>query len=307
VAQAQTALAQVESRAILLSAYVQASLADQRLVVARRREELADRLFGSAQARLELGATGELDVNLAQIEKGRVRGDLVQAEALLASRQTLLGILCGLAPSTNLILTSNHASPPEISGVHEQLDALYSLAEKERADLLAIRRQQDALSSEIGRLRRDAIPNLIVALDYQRDLPGQDFWGGTLGLAFPFWNRNQGPIAQVRSSELQRQAEERLLLTRIRGEVALAHRKLQLLRVQVKDYQKDVLPPAERNIELLRRGWQAGKFDLFRVITASRELTDTRLRLLDLLEDLWLAAIELERSVGTPLLVGVPQ
>ena len=78
------------------------------------------------------------------------------------------------------------------------------------------------------------------------------------------------------------------------------------IRDRVKEFQKDVLPPAERNIELLRRGWQAGKFDLFRVITASRELTETRLRFLDLLEDLWIAAIELERSVGAPLLVGVP-
>ena len=127
-----------------------------------------------------------------------------------------------------------------------------------------------------------------------------------MGLSFPFWNRNQGPIAQMQATELQRQAEERLLLTRIRGEVMVAHLKLQLLRVQVKEFQKDVLPPAERNIELLRRGWQAGKFDLFRVITASRELTETRLRFLDLLEDLWIAAIELERSVGAPLLVGVP-
>ncbi|MFO0623734.1 MAG: TolC family protein [Polyangia bacterium] len=306
VAQAQTSFAQVESRALLLSAYVQAALADQRLVVARRREDLAAQLLASANARLELGATGALDANLAQIEQGRVRGDVAQTEALLASRQTQLGILCGLSPLTKLVLTTDHSTPPQLANSSEQLESLYALAEQGRADLLAIRRQQSALSSDVSRLRREAIPNLTVAFDYQRDLPGQDFVGGTVGLTFPFWNRNQGPIAQVTAQELQRQAEERLLLTRIRGEVAVAHRKLQLLRVQVKAFEKDVLPPAERNIELLRRGWQAGKFDLFRVITASRELAETRLRFLDLLEDLWLAAIELERAVGAPLLVGVP-
>ena len=46
VAKAQTELAQVESRALLLTAYVQASLADQRVAVARGREELAERLLG---------------------------------------------------------------------------------------------------------------------------------------------------------------------------------------------------------------------------------------------------------------------
>jgi cobalt-zinc-cadmium efflux system outer membrane protein len=304
VAKAQTELAQVESRALLLSAYVQAAFAEQRVAVARGREETADRLLGSARTRLELGATGELEVNLAQIELGRVRGERVQAEVVMSSRQTVLGILCGLPVSTPLVLSTSHAAPPVLDAA--PLDDLYVLAETERADLLAIRRQEAALKSEEARLRREAVPSLLLAFDYQRDLPGQTFLGGTVGLTLPMWNRNQGPLAQVHATEHQRQAEERLLRTRIRGEVALASRKLQLLRVQVQEFQQNVLPPAERNMELLRRGWQAGKFDLFRVITASRELTETRLRLLDLLEDLWVAAIELERAVGAPLLQGVP-
>ena len=204
------------------------------------------------------------------------------------------------------LLTTSHTVPPLIETTYEGADSLYSLAEQVRSDLLVIRRQEVALDREESRLHREAIPSLLVAFDYQRDLPGQTFWGGTVGLSLPIWNRNQGPIAQVRASEQQRQAEERLLRTRIRGEVTLAHRKLQLLRKQVEEFQKEVLPPAERNIELLRRGWQAGKFDLFRVITASRELMEARLRHLDLLEELWVAAIELERAVGAPLLQGVP-
>ena len=216
----------------------------------------------------------------------------------------MLGILCGLPVSPPLVLSTSHAAPPVLDAA--PLDDLYVLAETERADLLAIRRQEAALKSEEARLRREAVPSLLLAFDYQRDLPGQTFLGGTVGLTLPMWNRNQGPLAQVHATEHQRQAEERLLRTRIRGEVALASRKLQLLRVQVQEFQQNVLPPAERNMELLRRGWQAGKFDLFRVITASRELTETRLRLLDLLEDLWVAAIELERAVGAPLLQGGP-
>ena len=305
VAKAQTALAQVESRALLLTSYVQASLAEQRVMVALGREETAEQLLLSARARLELGATGELEVNLAQIEKGRVRAERAQTEVMLIGRQTQLGILCGLAPTNKLLLTTSHTVPPLIDTTYERTDSLYSLAEQVRSDLLVIRRQHVALDREESRLHRDAIPSLLVAFDYQRDLPEQTFWGGTVGLSLPIWNRNQGSIAQVRASEQQRQAEERLLRTRIRGEVTLAHRKLQLLRKQVEEFQKEVLPPAERNIELLRRGWQAGKFDLFRVITASRELMEARLRHLDLLEELWVAAIELERAVGAPLLQGV--
>jgi outer membrane protein TolC len=74
-AKAQTALAQVESRALLWTTYMQASLADERVRVARKREEIAEQLLRSAQARMELGATGGLEVNLAQVERGRVRGE----------------------------------------------------------------------------------------------------------------------------------------------------------------------------------------------------------------------------------------
>lgn len=305
VAEAETAFSRIEARALLKTFYVQAALAEQRVAVSKSREELADRLFASARARLELGATGELETNLAQIELGRVRADRVQAEADAETRLTALRILCGLSPHARLRLESHQAEPPTLPAAQQQLPTLHALAESERADLLAIKRQQRSLLTDGSRLRREVVPNLVLSFDWQRDLPGQEFFGGTIGITLPVWNRNQGPLAQLTASELLRRADERLLRTRIFGEVSLAHRKLELLRAQVGEFKKDVLPPAERNIDLLRRGWQAGKFDLFRVITASRELAETRLRLLDLLESLWLAAIELERAVGVPLLNGV--
>lgn len=303
-AKAQTALAQVESRALLWTTYMQASLSDERVRVARKREEIAEQLLRSAQARMELGATGGLEVNLAQVERGRVRGERTQAEVQLTNRHAALGILCGVTPGTPLLLTSSHMAPPQLATTDVSLPSLLAMAEAHRADLAAVRLQEQALAAEVSKLRREAVPNLVLSFDYQRDLPGQEFWGGTVGLTLPVWNRNQGPLAQVHAAELQRQAEERLLRTRIHGEVAAAQRKLVLLRSQVREFEQEVIPPAERSIELLRQGWQAGKFDLFRVITASRELAETRLRLLDLLEELWATAIETERVVGMPLLVG---
>ena len=163
-------------------------------------------------------------------------------------------------------------------------------------------RQRGALRSERTRLIRETVPSPVLSIDLQRDLPGQEFYGGAVGLTLPLWNRNQGPLAQVAASEVAQKNEERLLRVRVRNEVALAHRKMALLRSQEEVFAQTVLPQAERNLELLRRGWQAGKFDLFRVITASRELAETRLRHLDLLDELWKASVELERAVGVPIL-----
>jgi cobalt-zinc-cadmium efflux system outer membrane protein len=302
VAEAQTELAHVETRALLQTAYMQAALSEQRVVVAQNREALANQFLASAATRLQLGATGALEVNLAQIEKGRVQADRVQAQIDASNRHTLLKVLCGIEHGTQLSLSTPHLLLPQFAKPITDLEELIALANANRADLRALDKQKAALAEESGRLRREAFPNLLLAFDYQRDLPGQVFVGGTVGLSLPVWNRNQGPLAQVAAQERKRQAEERLLRNRIVGEVAQAHARVVLLRSQVETFRKDVLPPSENNIDLLQRGWQAGKFDLFRVIAASRELADTRLRGLSLLEELWSAALELERAVGVVLI-----
>ena len=92
------------------------------------------------------------------------------------------------------------------------------------------------------------------------------------------------------------------MVTRIRTEVAQALRILRLRQTQLELFAREALPPAEENVELLRRGWQAGKFDLFRVIAALRERTEVKTRYLTMLEQLWLAAISLERASGTEII-----
>ncbi|HRI53059.1 MAG TPA: TolC family protein [Pseudomonadota bacterium] len=307
VASANTSYARALTRAMLQVAYIQAVLAEQRVAVDRSREEIGMRLLDSAKVRFNLGAAGDIEVNLAQIEGGRVAAERVQAEVAHEERLAELRILCGLPAHLPLRLVTTLTEPPQRRQEHQGIEALARLAEEQRTDLQAMVRQHEVFGSERRRLIRETIPSLVLSFDLQRDLPGQEFYGGSVGIGLPLWNRNQGPLAQVAAGERARQNEERLLRVRIRNEVALAHRKMALLRSQEEAFQKTVLPLAERNLELLRRGWQAGKFDLFRVITASRELAETRLRHLDLLDDLWKASIELERAVGVPILgQGVP-
>lgn len=303
VARAGSDHARTLTRALLQSTYTQAGLAEQRVLVAKDREEIAQRLLQSARVRQEVGAASEIEVNLAQVEAGRVVGERVQAET---RREEVLGelrLLCGLPPLLPLHLSSP-SDPPLLPVEYQDLGRLIAIAESGRADYQGLLRQRDVHQKERSRLIREAVPSPVLALDVQRDLPGQEFYGGTLGMYLPVWNRNQGPLAQIRAAETARQREQPLLQARIHSEVAVAQRKLLMLRQQVQEFQKTVVPPAERTLELLRRGWQAGKFDLYRVIVASRELAETRMRYIDLVADLWSATIELERSVGAPILTG---
>lgn len=303
VAQTLLAAARLDSRAQVLSAYVRSVLLAQQVEVSRRRESLAAQLLESARTRRDLGAASDVEVNLAQIEIGRVSANVTEAELLHQTQVALLKQICGLRGEDTVQLVAIPDRPVSGELVLDP-DHLRALSEQNRPELQTLQRRKLELTAERTRLSREASPLVVASVDLQRDLPGQMFFGGTLGLTLPIWNRNQGPLALVSAEERALQAEQRLLALRIDNEVTLSRRKLLLLRDTVVNYQRDILPPAEQNVELLRRGWQAGKFDLFRVITASRELAEAHIHFLSLQRDLWDAAIELERAVGTPLLTG---
>ncbi len=298
--QAEYARRSVE--AAVKSVYVQCLFSAQRVQVAVEREAIARQLLDSARTRTQLGAAGELEPNLAEIEVGRVLGERRDIEVEREGRLAELRVLVNLPPTVPLALVSHQlALQPALRPTELVLTELIERAYQTRADLRAIYKQKEALRAEDRRLLREIVPNPLVSFDWQKDLDGQEFIGGTVGLALPLWNRNQAGRSQVHAAERNRQAEQRLLLTRIAAEVGQTLITLQLRHSQVEAFTRDALPPAQRNVELLRRGWQAGKFDLFRVITALRELAEVRTRYLLMLEQLWLAAISLERAVGESL------
>jgi outer membrane protein TolC len=68
----------------------------------------------------------------------------------------------------------------------------------------------------------------------------------------------------------------------------------------VKVLESEVLPAAEAAVELITEGWRAGKFDLFRLIQASREAGEAKRSHLESLGVLWAASIALDRAVGAP-------
>jgi outer membrane protein TolC len=58
------------------------------------------------------------------------------------------------------------------------------------------------------------------------------------------------------------------------------------------------MPAAERAFALIERGWKAGRFDVFRLTAAARDVVRVRAQHLDVLEAAWLARVELDRASG---------
>jgi cobalt-zinc-cadmium efflux system outer membrane protein len=290
-------VARAETRARVRVAYVGGQLARARVQTAMEREALVTRLLDAVKARVAGGASSNVDLELAKLERGsaaraRVDAQLAETEALAHLRR-----LVGLPPAETVVLEEAGASPRPRSG---DLADLVTRARAQRADLAAVVSSGEEIDADIIRLRREVIPSPTLFVDVERDLPGQYFVGGGLAIPIPVFRRHQGELALARA-ERYRVDEERAVVERdVALEVERAFLAERAQREMVELLARDVLPAADAIITLMTEGWRAGKFDLFRLIQTSRDASEAKRLYLETLGLLWDSAIELDRAVGTP-------
>jgi outer membrane protein, heavy metal efflux system len=294
---ARERLAGIEATARARSGYVAVLLGTALTRSTTERETLAAQLEESVRARVDAGAASEIELRLAEVERGRMHRERVDAERLAGEALAELLALLALPPGSQLTLTTPLTAPAVSL---PPLDRAIALALDRRADLAALLASAAEIDAQIVRLRREALPTPALFLDVERDLPGQIFIGGGLGLALPVWRRNQGELAIARADRARADDERDLVTRQIALEVDRAYREVRARHEQALIQETEVLPSAERARDLLTQGWQAGKFDLFRVIQVSREAGEARRHQIEALGNLWQAAIELDRATGAP-------
>lgn len=289
------AVARNEARARMRAAYLSSALARRQFEAAGKQEELATQLMDGVRARVEEGAASDIDLRLAEVELGQVQRARLEAEQAATLALAPLRLLAGLGPAQPVTLPTQVGTPETDM---PPLDALLAAAMEHRAELGELAKTKNRLDAQLSQLSREALPNPTIAGDIQRDLPGQLYTGASLGFPLPVFRRNQGEKAVVRATLGQLTVEQELAARTVAYEVTLAYQNVNLLRKQLETVEKTVLPAAESSVTLLREGWRAGKFDFFRVLAASRALWDARRAQFQILAELWLAIIELDRATG---------
>jgi cobalt-zinc-cadmium efflux system outer membrane protein len=287
--------ARAETRARIRAVYVGAQLAQAQIEAARQREELVTKLLDAVKARVAGGASSDVDLQLARLEKGSAARARVDAGLAAADAMARLRLLIGLPAAQPLTLTAGVAVPAVPSA---GLAVLIDRARTQRTELATLVASQDEIDAEITLLNREVIPSPTLFVDVQRDLPGQIFVGGGLALPLPLWRRNQGPLALARA-ERTRLDDERALMERdVALEVERAFQTEGAQREMVKLLDHEVLPAAEAATTLMTEGWRAGKFDLFRLLQTARDASEARRLYLETLGLLWESTIALDRAVG---------
>jgi cobalt-zinc-cadmium efflux system outer membrane protein len=307
----RVAVAEIWARA--RATYVGVQLADAQVQAAARRVALVERLIEGVRARVESGAASTVDLELARVEEGQARRAHLTAGLGRATAETELRALLALEPGVPLVLRTPLGMPagwsagvvPVGGGPSDPLDRarlseLLGKARAQRAELRALESSGQALDAELTRLTREAVPNPTLFIDAGRDLPGQVFVAAGLAIPLPVWRRNQGERATNRAERQLVSVEAAVTEREIDAEVERALRTVMTESEIVRTWESLVLPAAESAVELITEGWRAGKFDLFRVVQASREAGEARRGHLESLGNLWQASIGLARAVGSP-------
>ena len=288
-------VARIETRARVRAAYVAAQLARAQQEAAGAREALMVTLLDAVRARVASGASSNVDLELARLERGVAARAKAAAALGAADLLARLRALIGAPPGEPIAVDPQVVGPSPRGG---SLPELLARAERQRAELEALRASGAELDAEIARLRREAIPSPTLFVEFERDRPGQMFLGGGLSIAIPVFRRQQGELAVARAERGRLDDERALAAREVALEVERAFQSVDAQATAVRIMDRDVLPAAEAAAKLLTDGWRAGKFDLFRVLQTLRDASEARRLYLETLGALWDATIALDRAVG---------
>jgi len=294
LAQADLVMSRSSARVRALSSYVATQIAELRIIEADAALVVARRVLEATERRVAAGAGSELDaasaqLQAAELEAARLAFERDRAGSLMDLRDAL-----DLESDVPLTLTSSVSDLPAVG----EINGLLQRALTTHPELKALRARVALWSATEERLRAEVFPKVgfYAGLDAAPLSPTY----GVLGLSveLPVAQRNQGLRAQSararESAEADLSLESRLLARAVAG----ALNSYELSRRELDRLSSQAVPAAERTLSFAEAGFQAGRFDVFRLLAAARDSLRVRASRIDAIEAAWFARIELERAVG---------
>jgi outer membrane protein, heavy metal efflux system len=294
VATADLALERLRGRIAAWTAYLRVRVAETRIEETRALVSIGERILRASRQRGAAGASGDIEETLATADLGQLRAAIESASRQREEHVATLRELLDLPPTQTLSLTTPLDEPPAAPA----MDALVARAIEARPELAQIRARLAYLDARHDRLKSERFPRLGAYMGVDAAPVSPIF--GVLGISveLPLFQRNQGPRAVVEAARATEMERQELQARRILREVAAIHAAYESRRSELKLIATTAVPAAERTLELVEQGWLAGRFDVFRVATAARDVARVRASRLDALEAAWLARIALDRAAG---------
>lgn len=287
--------------------FIDALLAAERAKLAEESERLALELLAAAQARADAGASSALELNLAQVERGRAALGRIEADRESLSAKAELRRALALPPETDVRVVGELARAAKDAPIPEiDLARLLEEARSGRGDLAATELERTAATRDLLAARLGLLPRPTVFGEVEQD-DGQDIARLGLSIPIPLFQRQQGPRRTARARLEQARAVSAAVSAEVERDVARAAAHYDASRAAVRVFDRQVLGALEDNATLLGESYRAGKIDFIQVLVLRRDVLETRSRYLEALAEYRRAVLEIDLAVGREISKEVPK
>ncbi len=272
------------------------SLTSQR-TLRRQQSDLAQKLSAFATGRAKAGEVSSLDAKQVQLDAQRltIETRLLEAQgvSVLGQLKPMLGLRSedaltisdGLPEMSLPAYSASWAMRPDYQLAQTKIAA--SLTDK---DLAKARRLPDVTAGFFAaREMQDVTPTM-------RERTG--FLGFRVSVPLPFWNRNQGEIAEKAASADRARLESEALAVQINGEAGTARREMETNASIVREIRDTLLPLAQEQTSEMQKAYESGQTTLLTVLRARDQRLQLEAAALDAVRDFHLARIRYEAAIG---------
>lgn len=296
MARTELSLNERSIRADVWSTYIRAASAAIRITETQKMVQIAERIVGAARERALKGASGDIDVAMATGELAQLAAVGEGAKRQRDEQVDRLRELLDIPALQEVNLTTDLKDPPPAS----EAAALIERALSARPEFANIKARIALAQATQDRLSRELFPRIGIYAGVDAAPVSPIF--GMLGLSMelPFFQRQAGLRAAIAETKLIEAERLQIQGRQVAREVSGARRVYESRRAEFRTLTEVAVPAAERTLDLVEIGWLAGRFDIFRMTAAARDVARVRNVRLEALEAAWVAHVELDRKVGGP-------
>ena len=164
--------------------------------------------------------------------------------------------------------------------------------------LASLRSLVDQARNRLQRAQVDAIPDVKVQLSMQYDHASDSTVGGIqIGMPIPYRNWNQGGIQEASATVSVASLAVDAKALELQRQFETVYMRYQNARTRVDQYNEPtngILAKTEEVLRLTTIGYQSEEFNSIEMFTAQRLFYQANLAYLDAVQQLWLAAVEIE-------------
>lgn len=278
------------------NAYVAAVAAAERVRSRAGLVALAERLLDAANAQVQAGAATEPDRLRAEVarEQAAIAFDEARLDAD-AARKALASAM-GLDGLPDLPLSTPPDAAPDLPDEAALLDAALARNARMVGARIAVERARRAYDLA----RAEAAPALFASAGPRYSDPDNETTLDVgVGIELRAFDRNQGNIRAAAAERMVRAAELRDAELGVRADVADAWAAYSAARLATDRYRAELIPKAERTLDLTRQAYERGKADYLRLLDAQQVVIQSRVASLNALERLHAAAARLRELAQT--------